>query len=92
MFAPSHLLHYSPSRLGTDFSLNITKVLIPWMEEEFGTSYPLPKLDAVSLPHFYYSAMENYGLLTFKYARSLDQLVDDCENYMLLTGIQYCSP
>ncbi|KPU79781.1 uncharacterized protein Dana_GF18035, isoform D [Drosophila ananassae] len=47
------------------------------MEDYFGVSYPLEKLDHVALKKNYGAAMENWGLITFKEANLLQQDSDD---------------
>ncbi|KAG0443426.1 hypothetical protein HPB47_014938, partial [Ixodes persulcatus] len=47
------------------YALEVTPVLVKFYEELFGISYPLPKLNMISLPSFLANAMENWGLLTF---------------------------
>ena len=51
------------------FALDNTVPMIPWLEEYFGTDYPLPKLDNVAAPgqSQFFGAMENWGaILTFE--------------------------
>lgn len=49
-----------------DFSLDIAKRAIEFLEEYFDTPYPLPKSDHVALPDFSSGAMENWGLITYR--------------------------
>lgn len=48
------------------FALDVATKTLPFYEEYFGTPYPLPKLDMVSIPDFASGAMENYGLVTYR--------------------------
>lgn len=51
------------------YSLDSTLPMIPWLEDYFGTHYPLPKLDNVAAPgqSQSFGAMENWGaILTFE--------------------------
>ncbi|XP_031619853.1 aminopeptidase Ey isoform X2 [Contarinia nasturtii] len=50
----------------TEFAFDLTTRILPFYEEYFGIRYNLPKIDMVAVPEFGFSAMENYGLLTFK--------------------------
>lgn len=50
------------------FALDVAEKSVPFLEEIFGSHYPLPKLDLVAIPDFAKSAMENFGLITFKEA------------------------
>ncbi|PSK37695.1 hypothetical protein C7M61_003403 [Candidozyma pseudohaemuli] len=50
------------------FALDVAEKSVPFLEEIFGFKYPLPKLDLVAIPDFAKSAMENFGLITFKEA------------------------
>jgi aminopeptidase N len=45
-------------QLLSEFSKGISRI---------GGAYPLDKLYSIALPHFYFSAMENWGMMTFKY-------------------------
>ncbi|KAH8298704.1 hypothetical protein KR018_005327 [Drosophila ironensis] len=52
------------------------------MEDYFGVSYPLEKLDHVALKKNYGAAMENWGLITFKEANLLQQDSQDVHKRM----------
>ncbi len=47
------------------------KQSIEFFEDYFDTHYPLPKCDQVALPDFSVSAMENWGLITYREAALL---------------------
>ncbi|KAJ8940805.1 hypothetical protein NQ318_007891 [Aromia moschata] len=47
-------------------ALDVTHELLPFFEDYFGIKYPLPKLDLVIIPNFGKSAMENWGLISFR--------------------------
>lgn len=49
------------------FSYNLTTKILPFFEEYFGINFKLPKIDMVAVPDFGFSAMENWGLITFRY-------------------------
>ena len=47
------------------YALEATKKILPFYHEYFGTAYPLPKLDQVSLPSTGASGMENWGAILY---------------------------
>jgi aminopeptidase N len=47
------------------YALEATKKLLPYYNEYFGTSFPLPKLDQIALPSGFGGAMENWGGITY---------------------------
>lgn len=51
----------------TKYALNLVEELLCLMEETVKVKYVLPKLYQVALPDFYFNAMENWGLITYKY-------------------------
>jgi len=58
-----------------DYALNASADLLPWMNDYFGTTYPLPKLDHIAAPgrSQFFSAMENWGgIFYFENAMLLD--------------------
>lgn len=48
------------------FALDVAEKCFPLFEDLFDFKYPLAKLDLVAIPNFAKSAMENFGLITFK--------------------------
>lgn len=48
------------------FAYNLTYDVLDYLENYFGIKYNLPKIDMVAVPEFGFSAMENWGLLTFR--------------------------
>ncbi|HUD31251.1 MAG TPA: M1 family metallopeptidase [Novosphingobium sp.] len=58
-----------------DYALGASADLLPWMNDYFGTPYPLPKLDHIAAPgrSQFFSAMENWGgIFYFENAMLLD--------------------
>lgn len=51
----------------TNYALDVGPRLLKYFEEYFGIRYPLPKLDMIALPDFSAGAMENWGLITYRY-------------------------
>jgi aminopeptidase N len=47
------------------YALEVTKQVLPFYNEYFGTKYPLPKLDQVSLASTGASGMENWGAIIY---------------------------
>ncbi|XP_044735746.1 aminopeptidase N-like isoform X2 [Chrysoperla carnea] len=50
----------------TMYAQIITPQLLSFFETYFGIPFPLPKQDLVAIPDFGFSAMENWGLITFR--------------------------
>eukprot|EP00211_Chloroparvula_japonica_P005190 CAMPEP_0119122522 /NCGR_PEP_ID=MMETSP1310-20130426/2751_1 /TAXON_ID=464262 /ORGANISM="Genus nov. species nov., Strain RCC2339" /LENGTH=855 /DNA_ID=CAMNT_0007112187 /DNA_START=44 /DNA_END=2608 /DNA_ORIENTATION=- len=48
------------------FALEVAVKAIPYYNDYFGISYPLPKMDLVAIPDFAAGAMENWGLVTYR--------------------------
>lgn len=49
------------------YSLQIGPAILQFYEKYFGIDFPLPKIDMVALPDFSSGAMENWGLILFRY-------------------------
>lgn len=41
--------------------------ILTWYEEFFDVTFPLPKQDMIALPDFSIGAMENWGLITYRF-------------------------
>ncbi|OXA37624.1 aminopeptidase Ey [Folsomia candida] len=57
--------YYFIDRGGGVYSANLSSTVNAAFESYYNISYPMSKLDNVALPQFYYTAMENWGLMTF---------------------------
>ncbi|XP_074487623.1 aminopeptidase N-like isoform X1 [Sebastes fasciatus] len=49
-----------------DYALNVTGPILDFFQMYFNISYPLSKSDQIALPDFYFGAMENWGLVTYR--------------------------
>ncbi|KAF7555976.1 hypothetical protein G7046_g6422 [Stylonectria norvegica] len=56
------------------FSAELAARTLEFYEKQFGSQYPLPKMDMVAIPDFAAGAMENWGLITY---RVVDLLLDE---------------
>jgi aminopeptidase N len=50
----------------TQFALDFAAKTLEFLDDYFGTPYPLQKCDIVAVPDFAAGAMENWGLITFR--------------------------
>jgi hypothetical protein len=50
----------------TSYAAKIGPRILHYLETYFNIPFPLPKQDMVALPDFGFSAMENWGLITFR--------------------------
>ncbi|XP_071403132.1 aminopeptidase N [Centroberyx affinis] len=48
------------------YALNLTGPILDFFQHYYNTSYPLSKSDQIALPDFYFGAMENWGLVTYR--------------------------
>ncbi|KAM9352585.1 aminopeptidase N-like [Symphorus nematophorus] len=49
-----------------DYALNVTGPVLDFFQGYYNISYPLTKSDQIALPDFYFGAMENWGLVTYR--------------------------
>jgi aminopeptidase N len=47
------------------YAMEVTKQVVGYFNEYFGTRYPLPKLDQIAVPGGFSGAMENWGGITY---------------------------
>ncbi|XP_010903090.2 aminopeptidase N isoform X1 [Esox lucius] len=64
-----------------EYALNLTGPILSFFEVYYNTSYPLAKSDQIALPDFYFGAMENWGLVTYRETNLLyDPLISSNSN------------
>lgn len=51
----------------TDYTLDVAPKMLQYMETYTTVPYLLPKMDLVAVPKMNFPAMENWGMLTFRY-------------------------
>jgi aminopeptidase N len=51
------------------YALEIGPRILRHFEEFFQIPFPLPKMDMIALPDFAAGAMENWGLITYRYTK-----------------------
>ena len=61
VFAPRHLVDW------TNTTVHIGAAVIAHYCQYFEIDYPLPKEDHFVVPQFFYSAMENWGLIAYRF-------------------------
>ncbi|XP_047200696.1 aminopeptidase N-like isoform X2 [Girardinichthys multiradiatus] len=49
-----------------NYALNVTGPILDFFQSYYDISYPLRKSDQIALPDFYFGAMENWGLVTYR--------------------------
>nr|XP_046250906.1 aminopeptidase Ey-like [Scatophagus argus] len=49
-----------------NYALSVTGPILAFFEIYYNLSYPLSKSDQIALPDFYFGAMENWGLVTYR--------------------------
>ncbi|HYK93056.1 MAG TPA: M1 family metallopeptidase [Thermoplasmata archaeon] len=84
--APPRIAVAAPRGRGSEaaFSLGWARRILRGLEEYFGIPYPLAKLDLVSISEHAWSAMENWGAITF---RDMRLLADDRSSVRLRRDI-----
>jgi len=51
----------------TEFAKKVGPLVLKYYEDYFDEKFPLPKQDMVAIPGFNAGAMENWGLVTYRY-------------------------
>lgn len=51
-----------------DMAVKVTPDMLEFLEQYFQVPFPLPKIDLVGLPDFSSGAMENWGLVTYRFS------------------------
>ncbi|XP_061532510.1 aminopeptidase N [Phycodurus eques] len=54
-----------------NYALSVTGPILNFLQCYCNISYPLRKLDQIALPDFYFGAMENWGLVTYRETKLL---------------------
>uniref|UniRef100_A0A8C4DWI7 Aminopeptidase n=1 Tax=Dicentrarchus labrax TaxID=13489 RepID=A0A8C4DWI7_DICLA len=49
-----------------NYALNVTGPVLDFFQMYYNISYPLSKSDQIALPDFFFGAMENWGLVTYR--------------------------
>lgn len=49
------------------FALEVATKVLPYYKDYFNIAYPLPKIDLIAIADFSAGAMENWGLVTYRY-------------------------
>lgn len=49
------------------YALSVGPKILKFLEEFFDLRFPLPKMDMIALPDFQAGAMENWGLITYRW-------------------------
>ena len=61
-------IHHIPGKENqTEVAADFTPQILSFYEEYFGIDYPVPKCDIGAIPDFRAGAMENWGLILYRY-------------------------
>ena len=71
----------------TQYAKDMGPKMLEFFENYFNVKFPLPKQDMIAIPDFGAGAMENWGLITYRYSKLGFELV--LEPYMELDNISY---
>lgn len=56
------------------YAMTLGSKILSFYEEFFQIGFPLPKMDMIALPDFGSGAMENWGLITYRYLFTVTQV------------------
>lgn len=73
----------------TGFGYDMTVKVLPFLESYFGVPFNLPKIDIVAVPDFGFNAMENWGLITFRFGEICCILIDRKHAHLKTNNIQF---
>ncbi|XP_029687933.1 aminopeptidase Ey-like isoform X1 [Takifugu rubripes] len=54
-----------------DYALKVTGPILDFLQSYYNITYPLNKSDQIALPDFFFGAMENWGLVTYRETKLL---------------------
>lgn len=66
-----------------NYSLHIGPRILKFYEQYFQIPFPLPKIDMIALPDFSAGAMENWGLITYRFHIFLKYLLKMLQVYFV---------
>ncbi len=64
VYAPPDMI----DRKGGVYGSNTSAKVMTFYEEYFQMNFKMPKMDSASIPAFTFGAMENWGLITYRFA------------------------
>lgn len=67
--------------LQVEFARKVGPQFLAYYEKYFDVKYPLPKQDMVAIPDFNAGAMENWGLITYRYIKTSIRSNKDQKGY-----------
>ena len=76
----------------TQYAKQIGPRILEFFETYFNVKFPLPKQDMIAIPDFGAGAMENWGLITYRWAKIILQVNNSGTKYSSISEKQlYCS-